>query len=555
MRHGVPIVYLAIFVLPLLVGLWQLLAAGISTPHIALLLAQPGLWHSAWLSLWIGAASTLGSVLFMALLLAHSDSSAMGRLRQLLSPMLAMPHVAFAIGFGFLLAPSGWLLRLISPTISGFELPPDWQTINDPWGLGLIALLILKETPFLLLMGMAAQQPSLLARQQQVAASLGFSAPQIWWRLHLPALWPALRLPLYAVAAYGIAVVDLAQLLGPNTPAPLAVRVWLWYQDPDLIWRGATASGALLLLAMTMLLITLLRLMEWAHHAIGKHYWLNGQRAAPHPLARGLVNSSVMILIVVNLMVLAALLLWSLTRRWPFPALWPSQWSTHYWQDLLPTLLPLLATSLGLALASAGLALIMAIISLEGQTARRPWPLWLICLPLLLPQASLLFGIRFGLDWLLSCAGIGIGIAGPVGGGIGWSWVLWSQLLFVFPYVYLCLHGPYRQFDPRITHCALLLGASPWRIWWNIKAPLLAKPLLFALAVGAAVSLAQYVPTLLFGAGRVVTITTEAVAIGSGLNRRLAGLYGLLQLLLPQVIYLLALTLPARVNPALKDAH
>ncbi|MGL5224991.1 MAG: ABC transporter permease, partial [Aeromonas sp.] len=387
MRHGVPIVYLAIFVLPLLAGLWQLLVAGISAPHIALLLAQPGLWHSAWLSLWIGAASTLGSVLFMALLLAHSDSRAMGRLRQLLSPMLAMPHVAFAIGFGFLLAPSGWLLRLISPTISGFELPPDWQTINDPWGVGLIALLILKETPFLLLMGMAAQQPSLLARQQQVAASLGFSAPQIWWRLRLPALWPALRLPLYAVAAYGIAVVDLAQLLGPNIPAPLAVRVWLWYQDPDLIWRGATASGALLLLAMTMLLITLLRLMEWAHHAIGKHYWLNGQRAAPHPLARGLVNSSVMILIVVNLMVLAALLLWSLTRRWPFPALWPSQWSTHYWQDLLPTLLPLLATSLGLALASAGLALIMAIISLERQTARRPWPLWLICLPLLLPQA------------------------------------------------------------------------------------------------------------------------------------------------------------------------
>ncbi|MGL5598854.1 MAG: hypothetical protein ACRDDA_12270, partial [Aeromonas sp.] len=76
-RHGVPIVYLAIFVLPLLAGLWQLLVAGISAPHIALLLAQPGLWHSAWLSLWIGAASTLGSVLFMALLLAHSDSRAM----------------------------------------------------------------------------------------------------------------------------------------------------------------------------------------------------------------------------------------------------------------------------------------------------------------------------------------------------------------------------------------------------------------------------------------------------------------------------------------------
>ncbi|ELM3616295.1 ABC transporter permease, partial [Aeromonas sobria] len=171
------VVYLAIFVIPLLAGLWQLLAEGLTASHLALLLAQPGLWHSAALSLWIGAASTLGSLLLTALLLAHSGSRAFGLLRRLLSPMLAMPHVAFAIGFAFLLAPSGWLLRLISPTLTGFELPPDWQTIRDPWGLGLIALLVFKETPFLLLMAMAAQQPIQLARQQWLGASLGFSTP------------------------------------------------------------------------------------------------------------------------------------------------------------------------------------------------------------------------------------------------------------------------------------------------------------------------------------------------------------------------------------------
>jgi putative thiamine transport system permease protein len=73
--------------------------------------------------------------------------------------------------------------------------------------------------------------------------------------------------------------------------------------------------------------------------------------------------------------------------------------------------------------------------------------------------------------------------------------------------------------------------------------------LAFAFAVGAAVSLAQYLPTLLFGAGRITTITTDAVAIGSGLNRRLASLYGLLQLALPLAIYALALRLPRRPNP------
>ncbi|WAG08590.1 ABC transporter permease [Aeromonas jandaei] len=534
-----------VFGLPLLAGGWLLLAEGLTRPHLQLLLAQPGLWHSALLSLWIGAASTLTSLLLTALLLAHSDNRAFGWLRRLLSPLLALPQVAFAIGFAFLLAPSGWLLRLLSPSLTGFELPPDWQTLRDPAGLGLILALTLKETPFLLLMALGAQDPARVARQQWLGASLGFSAPQIWWRLLLPAQWPALRLPLYAVAAYGVAVVDLAQLLGPDLPAPLSVRLWLWYQDPDLLWRGATASGALLLLAITALLLALLRLLELAHRTLGKPGWLDGRRSNPSALGHTLATGSVAVLIAINLAVLGALLLWSLARRWPFPALWPSQWSGRYWFDLLPTLSPLLITSILLALASGAIGLAMAVLSLEAQAGRRPWPLWLICLPLLLPQASLLFGIRLGVDWF----SLGWG-----GDGIGWSWVLWSQLLFVSPYVYLCLHGPYRQFDPRITQSALLLGAAPWRAWWQVKAPLLARPLLFAFAVGAAVSLAQYLPTLLFGAGRVVTITTEAVAIGSGLNRRLAGLYGLLQLLLPLVIYLLALWLPARLNPALKGA-
>ena len=530
---------------PVAGGLLLLLLEGLAKGHVSLLLAQPELWHSLGLSLWVAGASTLGALLFTALLLARGEGQPwMRRLRRLLSPLLALPHVAFAIGVAFLLAPSGWLLRLISPALTGFDLPPDWQTLRDPWGLGLILALILKETPFLLLMALSALDPAQISRQLWLGQTMGFSGPQIWWRLLLPALWPALRLPLYAVAAYGLGVVDLALLLGPDAPAPLAVRLWLWYQDPDLQWRGASASGALLLLALNLLLLAALRLLEWSHGALGKARWLDGRRSLPSPWPERLTRAGVWVLLAINLLVLASLLLWSLARRWSFPALWPSEWSGHHWLVLLPTLGPLLWQSLWLALLCAGLSLLLAVLALEAQQGRRPhhsqWPLWLICLPLLLPQASLLFGLRLQIDWLGAVDGIGPG------------WVLWSQLLFVFPYVYLCLHGPYRQFDDRLTRAALSLGASPWRAWWQVKGPLLARPLLFAFGVGAAVSLAQYLPTLLFGAGRVVTITTEAVAIGSGLNRRLAGLYGLLQLLLPLFIYGLVLWLPRRINPALR---
>jgi putative thiamine transport system permease protein len=536
MRHLILPLTAALLWLPLIAGLLVLLVQARDPEPWLRLWAQPGLGESIWLSLWIASASSLLSLLLVALLLAHSENRSFALLRRLLAPLLAMPHVAFAIGFGFLIAPSGWLLRLVSPGLTGLSLPPDWQTLHDPWGLGLIIMLVLKETPFLLLMALGALDPRLLARQQWLGQSLGFRPAQIWWRLILPSLWPSLRLPLYAVAAYGLAVVDLGLLLGPTQPAPLAVRLWRWYQDADLGWRALANNGALLLFGLNLLLLGALRALEGLHLHGGKGWMLNGQRQrAAARLAPALSATLTALLLALNLLVLAALLLWSFTRRWSFPAPWPSQWSGHHWQQAIGDIAQPLAHSAWLALSTAIVALILVVFALEAQRGRRPWPLWLVCLPLLLPQASLLLGARLGADWL--------GL--PVGSAL----VFWSQLLFVYPYLYLCLYGPYRQFDDRLAQAAATLGANPWQVWWRVKGPLLLRPLAFACAVGAAVSLAQYLPTLLFGAGRITTITTDAVAIGSGLNRRLASLYGLLQLTLPLLIYALALRLPRRSNP------
>ena len=52
---------------------------------------------------------------------------------------------------------------------------------------------------------------------------------------------------------------------------------------------------------------------------------------------------------------------------------------------------------------------------------------------------------------------------------------------------------------------------------------------------------------LLIGGGRVETLTTEAVALSSGGNRRLIGAYAMLQLLLPALAFATALLLPAVV--------
>ena len=74
----------------------------------------------------------------------------------------------------------------------------------------------------------------------------------------------------------------------------------------------------------------------------------------------------------------------------------------------------------------------------------------------------------------------------------------------------------------------------------RVKWPPLRAALASAMAVGFAVSVAQYLPTLFVGAGRFATVTTEAVTLASGAQRSLTSAYAWLQWLLPVIGFALA---------------
>jgi putative thiamine transport system permease protein len=77
---------------------------------------------------------------------------------------------------------------------------------------------------------------------------------------------------------------------------------------------------------------------------------------------------------------------------------------------------------------------------------------------------------------------------------------------------------------------------------------MLLRPLATAAAVGFAVSAGQYLPTLLIGGGRVTTLTTEAVALAAGGDRRLTGAWALAQAAAPLAGFALALAIPALIH-------
>jgi putative thiamine transport system permease protein len=166
------------------------------------LAAAPGLATALELTITSGVASTvLALALTIFVFAAGHGTRALTTVKRAMTPLLAVPHLATAVGLAFLIAPSGWLVRLVSPWPSGWQTPPDLALVQDPHGLALTLGLVIKETPFLVLVTFAALGQVRAEDQLRMARSLGYGPVQAWLKVVLPLVWPQIRLPVYAVLA------------------------------------------------------------------------------------------------------------------------------------------------------------------------------------------------------------------------------------------------------------------------------------------------------------------------------------------------------------------
>lgn len=534
--RAAPALVLALMALPVAAGLAGTVGPALRPGALAALLAWPGLWPAARLSLATGLASTALALAVVLLILATLHGSpAFAALRRLLSPLLAVPHAAAALGLAFLIAPSGWIARALSPWATGWTAPPDVLILNDPMGLSLMLGLVAKEVPFLLLMALAALPQADAPQRLTLAASLGYGRAAGFAFAVLPALYRQLRLPVYAVLAYAMTAVEMGMILGPSLPPPLSVQVTLWMTAADLSLQPLAAAAALAQLGLVLAALGLWRLAEAAIARLLRAGAMAGLRlrgldAPLRALALGLALGLGAALV----LGLAGLALWSFAGRWSFPDALPQSYGLSTWMRAGASLSGTALTTAALGLASAATALVLVLACLEAERRHGLSPsapvLALLWLPLLVPQIAFLPGLQ-ALALRLGAGGLAATFAG--------------HLTFVLPYVFLSLAPSFRALDPRIAPLAASLGAGPGRTFWHIRLPLLLRPALTAAAVGLAVSVGQYLPTLLLGGGRVATLTTEAVALSSGGNRRLIGAYALLQMLLPALAFALAVALPA----------
>ncbi|MFN4009287.1 MAG: ABC transporter permease [Pannonibacter sp.] len=529
-------------------ALGYLPAAGareMSLAPVSMLMETPGLSRSVFLSLGSGLAATALSLLLVVLLLAGwMNNPVFTVLRRLLAPLLSVPHAAAALGLALVIAPSGLLVRLAAPFSPALDRPPDWLILQDPFALSLTLGLVLKEVPFLLLMALAALHQVDALPRVRLAESLGYGRIAAFLYAVAPPLYRQMRLPVLAVLAFSTSVVDMALILGPGLPATLSVRVAGWMGDPDLVIRMKGAAGALLQLGVSGFAVLVWIACERLAGYLVRAMATGGRRLSSDRTVRALSLFWIYILVALAVASLCVLGLWSVSGTWHYPDVLPRRWTVQPWLQAGSDLTKSVSTTLVLGLSVSLIAAVFVVAMLQEDVRSwrqsvlghgSAWMSALVFLPLLVPQVAFLFGLQV----LFLQAGLD---------GSWWA-VAVSHLVFVLPYVILSLSGPWAALDPRYRQLALSLGASEAKVFWRIRLPLMLPALATAVALGLAVSVSQYLPTLLVGGGRVVTVTTEAVALASGGSRPLIAVHALAQILLPFAGFAVAALLPRLVVP------
>jgi putative thiamine transport system permease protein len=513
----------ALWGLPLALSLAVLLPVAADGEAWALLLAHPQIRPALGLSLFTGFTSTVLALIATLLIIAGLHGSPPWRaLQALAAGGLALPHLAFAIGFGFLIMPSGLLARLFA----GGDTPPAWVSVQDPAGIALTLALAIKEIPFLLTAAFAvlARGDQALEGQIRAAAALGHGRGSSFLRVMLPQLMAGLRWPLVIVFVYGATVVDMALVLGPTQPPTSAVVIWQALNDADQATNRMGLAGAILLTLMLAASLGMASLALRAARAALRRFLTGGPSLLAAPSASAaLISVTVAVIVVLALLLIAVL---SVSPRWPYPHLLPPAMAGTAWETLAASPGPLWL-SLWLSALAAVTAIAIAALWFETQPPERDrWIIAAALVALSLPQLAIAGG-QYRLF-------LGAGLTGTLPG------LFLAHLLPVTAYVMIVLAGPWRAFDGRYVKAARALSAPPLRAFAAIKLPLLKGPVLTALAIGFAVAIVQFVPAQLMAAGRFSTLPMEAVTLSSGGDRALTAAFALALSLPPLLALLLA---------------
>ena len=504
---------IALVVVPLVGLSWQALGGG-STHSVGdawrWLAAEPALVQSLVLTFSVALASVVASLYFARWLCYQVVWKHRNQGLQL--ALLSVPHAALALGVLLLLGASGVLVRLLLSGSFVAEVP-DYLFPKDPFGLGVLLVLVLKESVFLAVLAVPLALRLPVSQTVRVGCESGLSAWSSWCHLVWPRVVRWLSAPILVIFAFSLMNLEVTAVLGPDRPAFLSVRLLDWLSDPNPLIRQAGAL-AMLAVLVTLTAASLIYVRAVYHRVPGWHRVYKRRRAVLWALLWWFLGG-------VSVGGLISLLLWSGAGYWPVTESWPS-FNGRGW-DGLGAQSAVWWETLRLGLMVACSAIVLAVLSLEWMAKRRmqrlSWVWWGL---LWMPALPLSAGLLATMGW--------------IGLSPGWTAVWLGHLLIAWPYAVVVLADTWLSRPESARRVLAESGVNSvhalLRIWLPLHSPVIG----LAFAVAFSVSASLYTQTLLLGGGRVETLMTELV-ISLHSDRRVASAAALVNAALPMALF------------------
>tara|TARA_X000001036_G_scaffold167553_1_gene158711 strand:+ start:1023 stop:2708 length:1686 start_codon:yes stop_codon:yes gene_type:complete len=485
-----------------------------------------GISKSIIMSLFTGLGSTLLALFFsQVILLYFFKTRAYNYIKIIISPLIALPHITMAIGLIFLFSPSGLFFRLFSPWLTGFDRPPNFFIIPDEYGFFLILGLILKEIPFFILVSLSAIQQFSARQIFDLGKSLQNSNFSSWCILIFPLIYKKIRLVIFIVIAFTASVVDMSLILAPSTPSTLAIRILQIYQSSD-IDSFFIASN----LALIQLLIIIILLLSWMIlERIIEHklFFIFFMKILSFKIffLKNLIFASAAILFSLSVLGIFSSLLWGFSKNWYFPSFFPNSIDIDTFINFYNENKFIVFISIFISVVVSFLSSLLTIIWVELMDILKMKKLyleWIIFIPLFIPQISFLIGLQsfiilFNFDSFLI----------PL---------IIIQLFYVIPYSFIILAPSLREIKKDIIRVAASLGKNRFQRLVQIKLPIIMSSFLTSFAIGMLVSFSLYIPVYFIGAGRVTTLTVEALNLALSGSRQDLGVATFFQIIIPILI-------------------
>ena len=498
----------------------------------------PGISKSIILSFFTGFVSTVLALFFSQLIiLSIFQSRVYSFIKTIISPLLALPHVTMAIGLLFIFSPSGLLLRIFSPWLTGFERPPNIFIIPDDYGFFLILGLVLKEIPFFILVSISAIEQFGARKFFNLGKSLQHTTFSVWCVLLFPLIYHRIRLIVFIVIAFAASVVDMSLLLAPSTPSTLAIQILQNYQSSEPKSLFIASNLALIQLLVILKLFLIWFLLEKLLSNKYLFTFLVNAVSYKSNLIKYFTFTLILILSILSFLTIISSFLWGLGGNWYFPNLLPKNISFE-------VLTIFLNENKSLILISVFVPLIVSILSClivtlwveltESLNKRNQFLEGLIFLPLLIPQISFLIGMQ---SFLI-----------PLNFNNFLLPLIIVELFYVIPYSFIILAPSFRAISKDILKVASSLGKNRFERLILVKIPMIMPTFLLSIAIGMLVSFALYTPVYFIGAGRVTTLTVETLNLSLSGAKRDLGVATIFQIIIPIIILLLVIWYKKKCN-------